>query len=77
MGLLRIKPNTSKEEHRVRETTRADLSDASWTMVSIDHVAHKLLTYIPYVLVLIDMRYEGKKRTILLLLVRVAHRRHR
>uniref|UniRef100_A0AAQ5Y4Q5 DnaJ homolog subfamily C member 3 n=1 Tax=Amphiprion ocellaris TaxID=80972 RepID=A0AAQ5Y4Q5_AMPOC len=28
-------------------------------MVSIDHVAHKILTYIPYVLVLIDMRYEG------------------
>ncbi|XP_041856994.1 dnaJ homolog subfamily C member 3a [Melanotaenia boesemani] len=30
-------------------------------MVSIDHVSHKLLTYIPYVLVLIDMRYEGVK----------------
>ncbi|TNN43969.1 DnaJ subfamily C member 3 [Liparis tanakae] len=30
-------------------------------MVSIDHVAHRLLTYIPYVLVLIDMRYEGVK----------------
>ncbi|XP_044071958.1 dnaJ homolog subfamily C member 3a isoform X2 [Siniperca chuatsi] len=30
-------------------------------MVSIDHVAHKILTYIPYVLVLIDMRYEGVK----------------
>ncbi|XP_031714184.1 dnaJ homolog subfamily C isoform X1 [Anarrhichthys ocellatus] len=28
-------------------------------MVSIHHVAHRLLTYIPYVLVLIDMRYEG------------------
>uniref|UniRef100_A0A665TTT1 DnaJ homolog subfamily C member 3 n=1 Tax=Echeneis naucrates TaxID=173247 RepID=A0A665TTT1_ECHNA len=31
------------------------------TMVSIDHVAHRVLTYIPYVLVLIDMRYEGVK----------------
>uniref|UniRef100_A0A665TTT0 DnaJ homolog subfamily C member 3 n=1 Tax=Echeneis naucrates TaxID=173247 RepID=A0A665TTT0_ECHNA len=30
-------------------------------MVSIDHVAHRVLTYIPYVLVLIDMRYEGVK----------------
>lgn len=30
-------------------------------MVSIDHVAHKILSYIPYVLVLIDLRYEGKK----------------
>ncbi|XP_010771879.1 dnaJ homolog subfamily C [Notothenia coriiceps] len=30
-------------------------------MVSIDHVAHKVLTYIPYVLVLIDLRYEGVK----------------
>ncbi|KAG8000640.1 DnaJ-like protein subfamily C member 3 [Nibea albiflora] len=30
-------------------------------MVSIDHVAHKILTYIPYVLVLIDLRYEGVK----------------
>uniref|UniRef100_A0A4W6FWZ5 DnaJ homolog subfamily C member 3 n=1 Tax=Lates calcarifer TaxID=8187 RepID=A0A4W6FWZ5_LATCA len=30
-------------------------------MVSIDHVTHKILTYIPYVLVLIDMRYEGVK----------------
>ncbi|XP_053295355.1 dnaJ homolog subfamily C member 3a [Pleuronectes platessa] len=28
-------------------------------MVSIEHVAHKILTYIPYVLVLVDMRYEG------------------
>uniref|UniRef100_A0A8P4GQU6 DnaJ homolog subfamily C member 3 n=1 Tax=Dicentrarchus labrax TaxID=13489 RepID=A0A8P4GQU6_DICLA len=28
-------------------------------MVSIDHVAHKILTYLPYVLVLIDLRYEG------------------
>uniref|UniRef100_A0A8D3DHA5 DnaJ homolog subfamily C member 3 n=1 Tax=Scophthalmus maximus TaxID=52904 RepID=A0A8D3DHA5_SCOMX len=28
-------------------------------MVSVDHVAHRILTYIPYVLVLIDMRYEG------------------
>uniref|UniRef100_A0A7N5ZYB0 DnaJ homolog subfamily C member 3 n=1 Tax=Anabas testudineus TaxID=64144 RepID=A0A7N5ZYB0_ANATE len=28
-------------------------------MVSIDHVAHRILAYIPYVLVLIDMRYEG------------------
>ncbi|KAM8856456.1 dnaJ homolog subfamily C [Spinachia spinachia] len=28
-------------------------------MVSIDHVAHRLLTYVPYVLVLIDMRYAG------------------
>uniref|UniRef100_A0A3B3D5L8 DnaJ homolog subfamily C member 3 n=1 Tax=Oryzias melastigma TaxID=30732 RepID=A0A3B3D5L8_ORYME len=28
-------------------------------MVSIDHVASKILTYMPYVLVLIDMRYEG------------------
>uniref|UniRef100_A0A8P4GJB4 DnaJ homolog subfamily C member 3 n=1 Tax=Dicentrarchus labrax TaxID=13489 RepID=A0A8P4GJB4_DICLA len=31
----------------------------SLTMVSIDHVAHKILTYLPYVLVLIDLRYEG------------------
>ncbi|KAF3843212.1 hypothetical protein F7725_002061 [Dissostichus mawsoni] len=38
-----------------------DLSDAHLTMVSIDHVAHKVLTYIPYVLVLIDLRYEGVK----------------
>lgn len=38
-----------------------DLSDAHLTMVSIDHVAHKVLTYIPYVLVLIDLRYEGKE----------------
>uniref|UniRef100_A0A3P9N1J9 DnaJ homolog subfamily C member 3 n=1 Tax=Poecilia reticulata TaxID=8081 RepID=A0A3P9N1J9_POERE len=30
-------------------------------MVSIEHVAHKILSYIPYVLVLIDMRYEGVK----------------
>ncbi|XP_078118092.1 dnaJ homolog subfamily C [Sander vitreus] len=30
-------------------------------MVSIDHVASKILTCIPYVLVLIDMRYEGVK----------------
>ncbi|XP_067371750.1 dnaJ homolog subfamily C member 3a isoform X1 [Channa argus] len=30
-------------------------------MVSIDHVAHKILAYIPYVLVLIDMRYDGVK----------------
>uniref|UniRef100_A0AAQ4QQW7 DnaJ homolog subfamily C member 3 n=1 Tax=Gasterosteus aculeatus aculeatus TaxID=481459 RepID=A0AAQ4QQW7_GASAC len=30
-------------------------------MVSIDHVANKLLTYVPYVLVLIDMRYAGVK----------------
>uniref|UniRef100_A0A7N8XMN1 DnaJ homolog subfamily C member 3 n=1 Tax=Mastacembelus armatus TaxID=205130 RepID=A0A7N8XMN1_9TELE len=30
-------------------------------MVSADHVAHKILTYIPYVLVLIDLRYEGVK----------------
>uniref|UniRef100_UPI0037E98438 dnaJ homolog subfamily C n=1 Tax=Semicossyphus pulcher TaxID=241346 RepID=UPI0037E98438 len=30
-------------------------------MVSMDHIAHKILTYIPYVLVLIDMRYEGVK----------------
>uniref|UniRef100_A0A672JPQ6 DnaJ homolog subfamily C member 3 n=1 Tax=Salarias fasciatus TaxID=181472 RepID=A0A672JPQ6_SALFA len=30
-------------------------------MVSIDHVAHKILTYIPYVFVLMDMRYEGVK----------------
>lgn len=30
-------------------------------MASFDHVAHKILTYIPYVLVLIDLRYEGKK----------------
>lgn len=30
-------------------------------MVSIHHVAHKILSYIPYVLVLIDLRYEGKK----------------
>lgn len=30
-------------------------------MVSIDHVTQKILTYIPYVLVLIDMRYEGVK----------------
>uniref|UniRef100_A0A3Q3FX04 DnaJ homolog subfamily C member 3 n=1 Tax=Labrus bergylta TaxID=56723 RepID=A0A3Q3FX04_9LABR len=30
-------------------------------MVSLDHVAHKILTYIPYVLVLIDMRFEGVK----------------
>ncbi|XP_058471353.1 dnaJ homolog subfamily C member 3a [Solea solea] len=30
-------------------------------MVSIDHVAQRVLTYIPYVLVLIDMRYEGVK----------------
>ncbi|XP_037095751.1 dnaJ homolog subfamily C member 3a [Syngnathus acus] len=30
-------------------------------MVSMEHVAHKLLTYLPYVLVLIDMRFEGVK----------------
>lgn len=30
------------------------------TMVSLDHVAHRILSYIPYVLVLIDLRYEGK-----------------
>ncbi|XP_069010006.1 dnaJ homolog subfamily C [Embiotoca jacksoni] len=30
-------------------------------MVSIDHIAHKVITYIPYVLVLMDMRYEGVK----------------
>uniref|UniRef100_A0A669DL74 DnaJ homolog subfamily C member 3 n=1 Tax=Oreochromis niloticus TaxID=8128 RepID=A0A669DL74_ORENI len=30
-------------------------------MVSIDHVAHKILTYFPYVLVLIDMRFQGVK----------------
>uniref|UniRef100_A0A3Q2G466 DnaJ homolog subfamily C member 3 n=1 Tax=Cyprinodon variegatus TaxID=28743 RepID=A0A3Q2G466_CYPVA len=30
-------------------------------MVSIDHVTHKILTYFPYVLVLMDMRYEGVK----------------
>uniref|UniRef100_A0A8C6LUD9 DnaJ homolog subfamily C member 3 n=1 Tax=Nothobranchius furzeri TaxID=105023 RepID=A0A8C6LUD9_NOTFU len=30
-------------------------------MVSLDHVTHKIVTYIPYVLVLIDMRYEGVK----------------
>lgn len=29
-------------------------------MVSLDHVAHRILSYIPYVLVLIDLRYEGK-----------------
>ncbi|XP_054642542.1 dnaJ homolog subfamily C member 3a [Dunckerocampus dactyliophorus] len=28
-------------------------------MVSMEHVAHKIFTYVPYVLVLIDMRYEG------------------
>uniref|UniRef100_A0A8C7YCY4 DnaJ homolog subfamily C member 3 n=1 Tax=Oryzias sinensis TaxID=183150 RepID=A0A8C7YCY4_9TELE len=28
-------------------------------MVSIDHVTSKILTYMPYILVLIDMRYEG------------------
>ncbi|XP_077436160.1 dnaJ homolog subfamily C [Vanacampus margaritifer] len=28
-------------------------------MVCMEHVAHKILTYLPYVLVLIDMRYEG------------------
>ncbi|TNN04239.1 dnaJ homolog subfamily C member 3a [Takifugu flavidus] len=30
-------------------------------MVSIDHAARKLLSYVPYVLVLIDLRYEGVK----------------
>ncbi|XP_051938532.1 dnaJ homolog subfamily C member 3a [Hippocampus zosterae] len=30
-------------------------------MVSMEHVAHKILTFLPYVLVLIDMRYEGVK----------------
>ncbi|CAF88091.1 unnamed protein product, partial [Tetraodon nigroviridis] len=30
-------------------------------MVSIDHTARKLLSYVPYVLVLIDLRYEGVK----------------
>uniref|UniRef100_A0A3P8P2I0 DnaJ (Hsp40) homolog, subfamily C, member 3a n=1 Tax=Astatotilapia calliptera TaxID=8154 RepID=A0A3P8P2I0_ASTCA len=30
-------------------------------MVSIDHVAHKILTYFPYVLVLIDIRFQGGK----------------
>ncbi|KAM4561727.1 dnaJ homolog subfamily C [Fundulus diaphanus] len=30
-------------------------------MVSIDHVTQKILTYLPYVLVLMDMRYEGVK----------------
>ncbi len=37
---------------------------ANQTMVSIDLITHKILTYIPYVLVLIDLRYEGKKLTI-------------
>lgn len=31
------------------------------TMVSLDHVAHRIISYIPYVLVLIDLRYEGKE----------------
>lgn len=31
------------------------------TMVSLDHVAHRILSYIPYVLVLVDLRYEGKE----------------
>lgn len=43
------------------DITTGDLSGASLTMVSIDQVAHKILTYIPYVLVLIDLRYEGKR----------------
>uniref|UniRef100_A0A8C6WF07 DnaJ homolog subfamily C member 3 n=1 Tax=Neogobius melanostomus TaxID=47308 RepID=A0A8C6WF07_9GOBI len=30
-------------------------------MVSIDQAAHKILNYIPYLLVLIDMRYQGVK----------------
>ncbi|KAM4608554.1 dnaJ homolog subfamily C [Polymixia lowei] len=30
-------------------------------MVSVNHVARKILTYLPYVLVLIDLRYEGVK----------------
>ncbi|XP_028290984.1 dnaJ homolog subfamily C isoform X1 [Gouania willdenowi] len=30
-------------------------------MVSMDHVYNKILTYLPYVLVLMDMRYEGVK----------------
>ncbi|XP_034042525.1 dnaJ homolog subfamily C member 3a [Thalassophryne amazonica] len=30
-------------------------------MVSVDNVAHKVLSFIPYVLVLIDLRYEGVK----------------
>lgn len=38
-----------------------DPSGAKATMVSVDHVAHKILSYVPYVLVLIDLRYEGKE----------------
>lgn len=29
-------------------------------MVSIDHVAQKIVTYFPYVLVLVDIRFQGK-----------------
>lgn len=45
------------------DVSREDVLYLELTMVSVEHVAHKVLAYIPYVLVLIDMRYEGKKLT--------------
>ncbi|KAF0026377.1 hypothetical protein F2P81_021114 [Scophthalmus maximus] len=55
-----IQPITVTHDRLVRgHRENADSSDQHSTMVSVDHVAHRILTYIPYVLVLIDMRYEG------------------
>ncbi len=34
-------------------------------MVAISPVAHKLLNYVPFLLVLIDLRYEGKRSVLL------------
>lgn len=47
--------------HKLEGRRRQEPSGESVTMVSIDHTARKLLSYVPYVLVLIDLRYEGKK----------------
>ena len=65
MGLLGGNISWNYTGWSLWDTARLDLSDAHLTMVSIDHVAHKILTYIPYVLVLIDMRYEGKKLSLI------------
>lgn len=32
-------------------------------MVSLEQVARRVLSYVPYVLVLVDLRYEGKKKS--------------
>ncbi|XP_061549029.1 dnaJ homolog subfamily C member 3a [Phycodurus eques] len=48
--------NTCHLANGHREPLEWDLA-----MVSMEHVAHKILTYLPYVLVLMDMRYEGVK----------------